>query len=1118
MHGRHDTPERQALGLVEQFSQHPVLLEWLTQSPSIALFSGLSGSQPALLMAALRQHHGCSQLLLLPDHERAAYLHNDIERLCPGKEVLFFPRSWRKAYQTEDTDNANVLLRAEVLNRLSHTQKDMIVVTYPEALAEKVVNQRSLKKNTLEVKTGERLGLDFLLEMLVEYGFDRVDFVYEPGQFAIRGGIVDVFSFSNDYPFRIELFGDEIESIRTFDPETQLSVSKIAFFSLIPNLNTQFKLEQHEALYSFMAEDAVIWLEDFSHMKEKVDKIWEQAQQQWTELHKKQSGQVLQSPPEQRFLNPEIWVEDLLKRRLIFFGQTDQPAGAPEFRFRSEPQPIFKRNFNMLIDCMRDNTRQGLKNLFFTDTPRQAERLRSIFEDLKADVRHEPYYFSLHEGFVDHQLRLALFTDHQVFERYHKYKLRNYKLRSQALTLKELRELKKGDYVTHIDHGVGIFDGLERLEVNGKRQEAIRLIYRDNDLLYVSINSLHKIARFTGSEGKAPKMNKLGSDAWEKLKSKTKNKVKDIAKDLIQLYARRRAQKGFAFTPDSYLQTELEASFIYEDTPDQHKATAAVKNDMHKPYPMDRLVCGDVGFGKTEIAVRAAFKAVCDSKQVAVLVPTTILALQHYKTFSERLKDFPCKVDYLNRFRTATEQKRVLEKLEKGEIDILIGTHKIASKQVKFKDLGLLIIDEEQKFGVGVKERLKEIRVNVDTLTLTATPIPRTLQFSLMGARDLSVINTPPPNRQPVQTELILHDEEKIRDALMFELDRGGQAFVVHNRVANIKEIAGIIQRLCPDAKVCVGHGQMDGEELEEVLLDFIEGEYDILVATNIIESGLDIPNANTIIINSAHMFGLSDLHQMRGRVGRSNKKAFCYLMVPTLQMLTEDARKRLKAIEEFSDLGSGFQVAMRDLDIRGAGNLLGAEQSGFIADIGYEMFHKILDEAIQELQESEYKELFADRPERPLVSDCQIDTDFEALIPERYVSAGSERLSLYMELDNLSSEEALQEFREKLLDRFGPVPAAVDTLLNIVRIRRRATKLGMEKVMMKGGKFRAWFVNAKAESFYQGEVFGKVIDLVKSQPRRFSMKNQSNAVGIEVLEVPDTASAIRLLDMFLGG
>ena len=1075
------------------------------------------GSLRPLLLAVAHQSLPQHQVAILPDHESAAYFYNDLEAFLPRNTILFFPGTGHEPYATTDPDSSALLLRAEVLDILSQKQGHKhILVTYPKALAEKVVNRNAVEQNTLEVAVGQHLSTEFLLEVLAEYGFDRSDFVYEPGQFSIRGGIIDVFSFANDYPYRIELFGDDVESIRTFDVESQRSIEQFNSFRLLPNVQKQLALEKREPLLMYLQGTTSIWISDFQMMKEELDLVQQKAEESWQKIIDEAAGKSIEQPiPSEAFESIESLIPQFMNKGLVYFQSA--PTGVFSIDWGATPQTAIRKNFELLASQMRNNEKKKIQNIIFFDSRGQFERLFRIFQDLEHKVPFHPIFVSIHEGFIDPVSGFSVFTDHQLFERYHRYRLKDFKLKSRALTLKELKNLQRGDLVVHIDHGIGRYDGLEKLDVHGKLQEAVRLGYRDNDILYVSISSLHKISKYSGSETAEPKLNKLGSDAWEKLKTKTKKKVKDIAKDLILLYAKRRAQKGFAFNPDNYLLYELEANFIYEETPDQAKAITAVKADMEKEIPMDRLVCGDVGFGKTEVAIRAAFKAACDGKQVAVLVPTTLLAFQHYRTFSERLAEFPVKVDYLNRFRSTKETKEVYQNLENGKVDIVIGTHAIVSKNVKFKDLGLLIIDEEQKFGVAVKEKLKSIRVNVDTLTLTATPIPRTLQFSLMGARDFSVINTPPPNRQPVTTELLTMSEDRIRDAIRFELARGGQVFFVHNKVKNIQEMAAFLKKLVPEARICVGHGQMEGDQLEETLMAFMDGAYDVLLATNIIESGLDISNANTIIIHQAQNFGLSDLHQMRGRVGRSNIKAFCYLIVPPFTTLSTDARRRLKAIEEFSDLGSGFNVAMKDLDIRGAGNLLGGEQSGFISEIGFEMYHKILDEAVEELKYEEFHDLFADQPERPFVTDCQVEAEVDAFLPEKYVNNTTERLSLYMELDNIDeSESSLDDFRKKLEDRFGPLPEAGNNLLEVVRLRRSAKQLGMEKVVLRNQKMRAQLVPGSMERFYQSEVFGKMLEYAQKHPEKMQFKQKGDSVQMEWQQVNNLHAAQILLSEML--
>lgn len=1092
------------------------------------LIKGALNSAKSFIIAATSANTNNVHLIIVADKEEAAYLLNDLENIVTKKNILYFPTPYKKPYATEYVDNANILMRADVLNQLSTNTKNKIIVTYAEALVEKVVTREHLKENTLELNKGEKINIEFIVDVLHSYDFERVDYVVNPGQYSVRGGIVDIFSYAYDKPYRIEFFGNEVESIRSFDTATQLSIHKFEKINIVPDIEQKLVKESRTGLLNFLPDDTIVWLKESDFILSKIDKEYALAESIFATMN----DTIKHIPPNELYVNSTYYTEKFKQLNCIEFGNKSMFEDTSVFLFNCQAQPSFNKNFSLLIENLKSNVNKGIKNLLFTDSPKQVDRIYSILEDVNTNKsgafskeEFTAINLSLHEGFIDTDLKIACYTDHQIFDRYHRFKLKlNYKNKNEALTLKELQNLHAGDFVSHIDHGVGKFAGLEKIDVNGKQQEAIRLIYKDNDILYVSIHSLHKIAKFSGQEGHAPKINKLGSNAWANLKQKTKTRVKEVAFDLIQLYAKRKALQGFEFLPDTYLQTELEASFIYEDTPDQIKATAAVKKDMEAPYPMDRLICGDVGFGKTEIAIRAAFKAVCDSKQVAILVPTTILALQHYKTFRDRLKEFPCNVDYINRFRSSKEKKEIQQKLLDGKIDILIGTHAIVGKDIKFKDIGLLIIDEEQKFGVSVKEKLKTFRNNVDSLTLTATPIPRTLQFSMMGARDLSVISTAPPNRYPVQTELHIFNEELIRDAISFEVSRGGQVFFIHNRVQNIKEVAGMIQRLCPEVKVAIGHGQLDGDKLEEVMLGFVDGEFDVLVATTIIESGLDISNANTILINSAHMFGLSDLHQMRGRVGRSNKKAFCYLLSPPLSVLTDEARKRLKALEEFSDLGSGFSIAMRDLDIRGAGNLLGAEQSGFINEIGFETYMKILNEAVEELKETEFKDLFNANERQTtdirknenqlarFIKDCQIDTDLEILFPDEYISNTSERLILYKELDEITTEEELLLFENNLIDRFGPIPQQATHLINTIRLRWAAMELGFEKLVLKSSKLIAYFISKHDSPFYNSETFTNIMSYVQKRPQRIKIKENVNKLFISFEAIASIEKALEQL------
>lgn len=1106
--------------LIERFKTDKRVLALATSlnsHKSKTQVKGLVGSADAFIAVTTYFLQHKPQLFIFPNREEAAYFSSDLEALL-GKEVLLFPASFRKAFEFTQVDTANVLARAEVLTELNHhSQYGKIVVTYPEALAEKVINRNVLEKNTLEISIGANLGIDFINEFLTDYDFERSDFVYEPGQFSIRGGIVDIFSFSHDLPYRIEFFGDTVESIRTFEIDSQLSVEEIKTLTIVPNVQAKFLTENNISLLEYIDKDTQLWFKDVGFALDIVKTGYRKADELWKALpqaDKQQNPNWLD--PKFAFTDEKMLADLFQDFNLVEFGKQFFYHADETVFFDTKPQPSFNKDFNLLIHNFKENEKQHIHNFIFTNSAKQIERLYAILDDIDKTVKFVPINISLREGFVDFEQKIAFYTDHQIFDRFYKYQLKKGYQRSQSITLKDLRELKPGDFVTHIDHGIGKYAGLEKVEVNGKVQEMIRLVYADNDLLYVNINSLNRIAKYSGKDGTVPKMNKLGTDAWDKLKRTTKKKVKDIARDLIRLYAMRKAQQGTAFAPDGYLETELEASFIYEDTPDQVKATAEVKKDMEAPHPMDRLICGDVGFGKTEIAIRAAFKAVANSKQVAILVPTTILALQHYKTFSSRLKDFPATVDYINRFKTSKQIKETLERLAQGKIDIIIGTHRLLSKDVKFKDLGLMVIDEEQKFGVAAKEKLKTLRVNVDTLTLTATPIPRTLHFSLMGARDLSIMSTPPPNRQGVNTELHVFNDKLIQESIQFELDRGGQVFFIHNRVNDLQQLGGLIQTLVPNARIGIAHGQLDGDALEDVMLAFINGEKDVLVATTIIEAGLDIPNANTIIINQAHMFGLSDLHQMRGRVGRSNKKAFCYLLTLPLSTLTTEARKRLSAIEEFSDLGSGFNIAMRDLDIRGSGNLLGGEQSGFIAEIGFEMYNKILDEAIQELKDDEFKDLFKDQPEKPFVNFTQVDTDLELHFPDDYITSITERYNLYTELSKLEHEKDLLAFEQQLRDRFGPIPQQVIDMVKVLRLQWIAKKLGFEKVSFKKNILRGYFLTDKQSKYFDSEVFNKILAFAQMHPRLCNLKEVKNTLRISFDNINSIDEAVEMLEMIL--
>ena len=1073
---------------------------------------GVQGSGWSFLYERCATNFNKNIVVVCNTSEEALYVLNDLQAL-QDKKVLYLPFSYVNAYDFEKTQTASQQQRIEALEKISGSDKKNIVVTYIEAVFGKIPGKNTLSENTFKIAVKEKLSIDFLEEFLFSFHFTKVDFVSQPGEFAVRGGIIDVFSFSSNMPYRVELFGDEIESIRTFDPLSQLSTAKFDRISITPNISENTAANKICFLDALSNDETIVFTKDSNYLLQKINQLFEKVLASYEAL-----TETVQQSPEKLFCSEAELKASLQKKQIVETG--GNPVFANDIsEVNQQPQPSFNKNFELLFKNLLESKQKGYTNYLFTDTEKQAERLRVILTDVSQSNRatehlFETVHLGIHEGFIDNDVKVACYTDHQIFERYHKYKApHSYQKTGEALTLKELQSLHPGDYVVHIDHGIGRFAGLEKIKTGDRLQEAVRLVYKDNDVVYVSITALHRIAKYTGKEGAVPRIDKLGSSHWQTLKQKTKSRVRQVAFDLIKLYAKRKTSKGHTFAPDNYLQHELEASFIYEDTPDQLKTTNDVKRDMEKAYPMDRLVCGDVGFGKTEIAIRAAFKAACDGKQTAILVPTTILALQHYKTFAERFKDFPVRVDYVNRFKTAKEQKETLQKLAEGKVDILIGTHKLLSKETKFRDLGLLIIDEEQKFGVGAKDKLKVLKQNVDTLTLTATPIPRTLQFSLMGARDLSVIATPPPNRYPVETELHNFNEDLVRDALRFEISRGGQAFFIHNKVQSINEVAGIIQRLLPEAKIAVGHGQMDGDKLEKIMLDFVEGRTDILVSTTIVESGLDISNANTIIINDAQNFGLSDMHQMRGRVGRSNKKAFCYLLVPSLLTLTSDAKKRLKAITEFTDLGSGFQIAMRDLDIRGAGDMLGGEQSGFINDMGFDTYMKILNEAVEELKEEAwYKEEnakieMADTQvkstfSKVFVKDTVLETDFELLIPDRYIENTTERLNIYKQLDEAQTEEELGTIGKNLEDRFGPLPKQVLNLIEAIRMRRRAMHLGFEKLLLKGGKMLAYFISKQESEYYNSAAFKSILQFAQQHPKQCFLKEQGARFYISIQNV----------------
>ena len=1107
------------------YAGHPnvrALAAQLENSSVRSIFlGGLHASASSLFLSSVIDTSPRTFVFILGDVEEAGYFYHDLIQINGEKNVLFFPSSYRRAIRYGQKDAANEILRTEALNRLQK-QEPVCIVTYPDAIAEKVVSQKVLAEKTITLSIGQCIGTDVLMDMLAEWGFEQVDYVYEPGQYSLRGSIVDVYSYASEYPYRIDFFGDEIDSIRSFEVESQLSKERKDSISIVPEL-ASMQSGEYVSFFRFLKDDAVIGMKDFLWIRERIDAVHEEtvSKQALEAADEEQREDLLRM--NNRLMDGSSFTSDVLEFRRMEFG--NKPTGHPQatLTFDVVAQPIFHKNFDLVSSTLDDYVQKGYTLYICTDSEKQAKRLKDIFEERGDAITFTYVNKTLHEGFTDNFLKKCFFTDHQIFDRFHKYNLRSERARSGkvALTLKELSQFEPGDYVVHIDHGIGKFAGLVRLPNGNSTQEVIKLVYQNDDVVFVSIHSLHKISKYKGKEGEPPRINKLGTGAWEKIKERTKTKIKDIARDLIRLYSQRKQEKGFAYSPDSFMQHELEASFLYEDTPDQSKATADVKADMESQRPMDRLVCGDVGFGKTEVAMRAAFKAVTDNKQVAVLVPTTVLAYQHFQTFSERLKDFPCKVEYLSRARTAKDTTRIIKELADGTINIIIGTHKLIGKSVKFKDLGLLIIDEEQKFGVSVKEKLRQIKVNVDTLTLTATPIPRTLQFSLMGARDLSVIQTPPPNRYPIQTEVHTFNEQIITDAINFEMSRNGQVFFVNNRIQNLVELKALILRHIPDCRVCIGHGQMQPEELEKIIMDFVNYDYDVLLATTIIESGIDIPNANTIIINQAQNFGLSDLHQMRGRVGRSNRKAFCYLLAPPLHVLTPEAKRRLQAIENFSDLGSGIHIAMQDLDIRGAGNMLGAEQSGFIADLGYETYQKILAEAVKELKEDEFSQLYTEELQmageekisgEDFVSECLVESDLELLFPNEYIPSSSERMLLYRELDGLELDKDVLDFKARLEDRFGKVPTEGQELLRIVPLRRLAKRLGAEKVVLKAERMVLYFVSNPDSPFYQSIAFGKVIGYMGTHPRYCNLREQNGRRSMVVKNVETVETAVSIL------
>ena len=1108
------------------YASHPNTLGLAKQlensSVRTIFLGGLHASASPLFFSSFLNNLSHSVVFVLGDAEEAGYFYHDLVQINGDEHVLFFPSSYRRAIKYGQKDAGNEILRTEVLSRLQKGDA-LCVVTYPDALAEKVVSGKELSTHTLKLEVGQHISVEVIMDKLSELGFVREDYVYEPGQFALRGSIVDVFSYSSEYPYRIDFFGNEIDSIRTFEVDTQLSREQKKSISIVPELSSGSG-GHFVSFFEFMPADTLLAMKDFFWVRERIDKVYNEAISPLALAADDEHKAELLTLGS-RLVDGSDFMMHALNFRRLEFGH--KPTGTPQatLAFQTDAQPIFHKNFALVASCFTDFMEKGYELYICTDSEKQAKRLKDIFEERGDNITFTYVNKTLHEGFTDHALKGCFFTDHQIFDRFHKYNLRSDKARSgkMAISLKELSQFEPGDYVVHIDHGVGRFAGLVRMPNGNSTQEVIKLVYSNDDVVFVSIHSLHKISKYKSKEGESPRINKLGTGAWEKLKERTKTKIKDIARDLIKLYSQRAQEKGFAYSPDSFLQHELEASFLYEDTPDQLKATIDVKGDMERERPMDRLVCGDVGFGKTEVAVRAAFKAACDNKQVAVLVPTTVLAYQHWRTFSERLKNLPCKVEYLSRARSAADTKKVLEGLKNGEINIVVGTHKLIGKGVAFKDLGLLIIDEEQKFGVSVKEKLRQLKVNIDTLTLTATPIPRTLQFSLMGARDLSVIQTPPPNRYPIQTEVHTFNEEIIREAVNFELSRNGQLFFINNRIQNLPELAALITRCVPDARVCIGHGQMPPEELEKIIMGFVNHDYDVLIATSIVENGIDIPNANTIIINAAHNFGLSDLHQMRGRVGRGNKKAFCYLLAPPLSGLTPEARRRLQAIENFTDLGSGIHIAMQDLDIRGAGNLLGAEQSGFIADLGYETYQKILGEAVHELKTNEFADLIMGDPTENgkisgdgFVEECAVESDLELLFPDEYIPTSSERMLVYRELDSLESDEELKKFRAQLTDRFGPVPPMGEELLRVVPLRRLGKQLGIEKILLKGGQMALYFVSNLESPYYDSAAFGRVMNYTAMSPYECRFRELSGKRSLLFKGIRTVEEALGVLSMMM--
>lgn len=1100
--------EQNVAQIINRYCNHPILNELLERigcGERNVYIKGVAGSSFGFILAAATKKIGRVHLVIMNSKDDAAYLFSDLSQFADAKTLFYFPSSYKRSLQHGQTSAEAIIQRTDVLNLarslVDEPNLESIVITYPDALVEKVVSLDTLSRSSFTLKKGEAVSQGFILEALEEYGFERVEFVFEPGQYSVRGGIVDVFSYSSAEPYRIDFFGDTVDTIRTFDVEDQLSREIMDTIAIIPNVQQDAGCKV--PLTQLLPDSAVVWYEDVELTIARMNRL----NAEWQSVCA--SGEC--EPP---FATADAMLETLTNKVVVELGTRQYFAGAKTVEFSTVPQPTFNKNFELLADDILRRDAEGYTTYIVAENPNQQARLTKILDAIHPEIRFVELAGVISRGFIDHTLRCCFYTDHQLFDRYHRYKLKHEFSRKDAISARELVNLQKGDYVVHIDHGIGVFSGLLTTEVSGRKQEVVRITYKDDDTLLVSIHNLHKISKYRGKDSESPVVHRLGSGAWQRLKTSTKSKIKDIAKELIALYAKRKEIRGFAFSPDTYLQHELEASFLFEDTPDQVTATQSVKDDMEDIKPMDRLICGDVGFGKTEIAVRAAFKAVADSKQVAVLVPTTILALQHYQTFSRRLQGMPCTVEFINRMKSVKEQNEIKKKIEQGSVDIVIGTHAILGKNINFKDLGLIIIDEEQKFGVGAKEKLKQFKTSVDTLTLTATPIPRTLQFSLMGARDLSIINTPPPNRHPIFTELHEFSARIVKDAVEHEVKRGGQVFFVHNRVQNIGDVEAMIHRECPRIKTGVAHGQMDPKQLEKVMLSFINGDFDVLISTSIVESGLDIPNANTIIVNNAHSFGLSDLHQLRGRVGRSNRKAYCYLLAPPLENLTNDARRRLKAIAEFSELGSGFSIAMQDLDIRGAGNILGGEQSGFIADIGFETYQQILDEALEELKLAEMNASSGQAPTvwKPEKAECYVETDMELLIPDTYVASIAERIRLYRVIDAIKTEEQLQKFKAELSDRFGDIPPQTLELLSVVKLRWLALNLGFERIMMRNGSMMAHFISNKLSPFYRTDTFAQIMGYIAQNPARFTMKESKGKLTLSVIGVDSINEALRLL------